>query len=535
MERRITGLVFSLSFFVIGCGSSQLSSLDGDDGDPNSTIQNQSASTLSGSITPSGASKRFPNAKTDQEGYMVVAQSKETGQLYRCVTDAEGKFECDLPDNETGSTMMVTIVSPEGKPIGPVIFDNSSDQGTTGLKLEDNVSLGSIELPSNPTASPIQPGADSDNLTLDETQTARLNDGGAPIGLETYGKGTAAKIEQVDETSPLDKDKDGLIDVLDADDNGNGKVDDFEGDGSADGGQGQNADYRVNFFMNLKIQAESAQTYYSGTEEQRNAALANDTVITLEVVPEPTATRQITAVSALETPGPSYMPIAEIATSNPRVKWSANNFEFTQGGDGRFEVFVVPTAVMNSGDTFTVNISMDDNTTEQYTRMINYVFKNIPKLVKYGVSGSLTDFSINDQNINGSPSKPIPFDGNQDLTMVFNPPSDETGQYLEGLDYDFQFFFYDGNGQIYDIDIDKTWPVKPTGMDSNGSRLLIPKDQLTLSAENTYTFTIPKEFFPHTVITTTGQTKNVSSYKVDITAECSSGNCAIMVILQKNP
>lgn len=63
-------------------------------------------------------------------------------------------------------------------------------------------------------------------------------------------------------------------------------------------------------------------------------------------------------------------------------------------------------------------------------------------------------------------------------------------------------------------------------------RFDIPVTDLTLSAESTYTFTIPREVFPDTVSTAAGNVA-VDAYKVDITAEGPSGNAAIMVAFRR--
>jgi len=312
-------------------------------------------------------------------------------------------------------------------------------------------------------------------------------------------------------------------------------VDDFDGDGDAGGIP---ADIIVNFFMNLKIGSEQASPYYGKDATALDAALATDTIITFEVMAEPVATRAITSARLMETPAPSYLPDADKMTEAEgelaSALWADSNYAFDEASD-RFEAFVRPNAVMDAGDTFSVEVTFDDGTSEQYSRMINYVFKNIPKLVQYGAAGALTDFEIGEAGINGSPHQPIRFDGTQDLVLVFNPPPDETGTYLTDLDYTFEVFYYDAadGGAINDqIDIEATWPSPPAGFE--GTTLWVFAEDLTLSAENTYTVTLPKERFPGAVQTTSGTEQTVATYKIDITAECSSGNAAIMLMFAKH-
>jgi hypothetical protein len=80
---------------------------------------------------------------------------------------------------------------------------------------------------------------------------------------------------------------------------------------------------------------------------------------------------------------------------------------------------------------------------------------------------------------------------------------------------------------------DATWVTKPAGMNSMFPWIMIPKSSLTLAADNTYTFTIPKECFPDTAHLKSGETKALSGAKIDITAQCPSGNCAIILYFAK--
>jgi hypothetical protein len=530
----------ALCLFLVACSTPVVT-------DPNSTSgptdaddadgTNGSTIALTGQILPPDAAKVAPRSQATAQTYMIVAQSDATGTIYRGTTDASGEFQVDIPEAEAGNTFMITILGPDGQAVGPVLFGVADGDGLTGLELDGEVSLGTIALPDDPGAEAIEPGSDADELDgrVDAELTARLDANGVPIGLASHGKGDAADADGTPEDQVADGDEDGLIDMLDADDDGDGVVDDLDGDSEVDGAP---SDVHVNFFMNLKIGSEQAPTYYAGTAAEIAAALAVDTIITLECVTEPSATRAITAVHALETPGPSYLPEADkmLEEDNPLdfSCWADLDYAFDEAED-RFQAFVRPNAVMDAGDTFTIEASFDDGTTQQYSRMINYVFKKIPKLVQYGTTGALVDFDVTNPGINGSPSQSIPFDGTQDLMLVFNPPLDETGAYLTGLDYTFQIFYYtaaDGPAINDQIDIEATWPDPLAGFE--GTTFWVASTDLTLSPDDTYTFALPKELFPGMVQTTSGGEAAVAAYKIDITAECPSGNAAIMLMFQKN-
>ncbi len=539
MSRKFLYVCVVVGFVLAGCSAPAFDPTGGLGATPTPTPTVTGEPKVMGKIALAQTGKRAYTGKSATEGYMVVAQSNATGDIFRGVTDVEGNFQITIPEAENGNTFVITILGPDGKAVGPVLFGTAGADGITGLKTQGDENLGTVQIPADPTHQAIVPGNDSALVgQSDPNSMTRLNAEGVPVGLATKGKGDQAALAQGDVVSSgkADADKDGLIDMLDADDNGNGKVDDFEGGGTAGPAPKM---FHVNFFMNLKVQSEQAQVYYSGTESERNAAVAKDTVITLEVVTDPNSASTIKSVHGVETPGPAYLPTATVLSydGGAPATWLSLGYAFTKETD-RFEVFVCPGAVMNSGDTFTIEVEFEDGATEQYSRMINYVFKNIPKLLKYGpAGGTLVDFDVNDPNVNGSPSKPILFDGTKDLTLVFNPPPDETGAYLTDLRYDFQMFYFnesDGGQLNQDIDYDATWPApKPEGMRPNSANYEVAIESMPPLVDNTYTITIPKEYFVDAIKTKSGGTKAVTSYKIDITANCPSGNCAIMLCFKK--
>lgn len=543
MLPRVKWLAIGISLALLGCtnnffpgttgggdtGGDQQADTGGDD------TGTAAGLSLTGTIAAPQSGKWAPRAQASHADYTVLAQSDQTGEVYRATTDADGDFEVELPEAEQGNTFMVTVLGPDGRTVGPVLFGTAGDDGLTGLAPVGQTSLGLIELPEDPVVEPIAPGPDADLADLiDPSLTSRLGAGGVPVGLASHGKGDDALNETPDPGHKADADQDGLIDVFDADDDGDGIVDDFDTEGTDDSIP---SDVHVNFFMNLKIAPQDAPTYYAGSNAEIETRLATDTIITFEVMMEPGATREITAAHLLETPGPAYLPNADKMTDGTGglayTNWADEGYAFDEEDD-RFDAFVRPNDVMDAGDTFTVEISFDDGTTEQHTRMINYVFKNIPKLVQYGGSAGVRNaFDVTDAAVNGTPEHPIPFDGFQNLVLVFEPPVDETGAYLTGLDYAFEIFYEteDGTQLNGQIDQEATWATLPTGFE--GQRYWVSADDLSLSASNTYTVTLPKEIFVDTVVLNTAEEVAVDHYKIDIAAQAPTGNAAIMLTFQK--
>ncbi len=483
---------------------------------------------LSGRIAAPAGTKPRGRAQSADEGYTIVAQSNETGEIYRGATDATGAFEIDVPEEEKGNTFTVTIVNPDSTAEGPVVFGQSGDEAVTGVTLEEAAELGTIALPADASAAPIGPGSDANTDALaDGDVTARVDENGVPVGVGSFGKGAdAAGTASDDPNRPFDADADGLPDLFDADNDGDGLVDDFD----ADGGDAPPADgVRVNFFANLKIGPDKADTYYKGTETEIDTALAVDTIITFEVLLEnPAATTTITAARLID-PMPPYMAGSDLMTDSGFglvfTPWTDTKFEFEAAGD-RFQAFVRPNAVVDAGATFNVEVEFGDGSKNLYSFMINYVFHNIPRLESYA-SGSATPEVFDGE-------QPIAITDGEDVTLEFRPPLDETGALLSsGLDYQFEFFYEDASGaQIQDIDVAVTWPTPPAGMDIQNTIFRVVGSDLTLSADETFSVVLPAEMFVDSVTHRDGTVVPVSGYKIDIAAQKGS-NAAIMLRYEK--
>ncbi len=464
-------------------------------------------------------------------GFVVTAVSEQTQRVYRGVADENGAFEIDIPGSESGNTFVLTIVGSDGKPLGPVLLAVADGTGLTGLKPQGDVDLGDIGIPANLGLGPIMAAAEIPEASLDDDSKTRLGENDVPVGVNSFGKG-AGTLLAGEAGDGADGDEDGLVDLFDADDDGDGIIDDLE-DGAGAWGF-PTGDVRANFFMNLKIQVEDSRPFYHGTPEELAEALSRLTVITFEVQTEPSAARTITGAHLLDSPAPDYLPL----TTEPWTGqlWSLTGYALEASGD-RFGTFVTPNAVMEVGDTFTVQVDFDDGGTERYSRMLNYIFTSIPRLVRWGPPGALADYDPGDPPLRGSPRDPLLFDGTRDLVLEFIPPLDESGAPLEGFDYSFQFFYFGDDGlQINgnDIDYEATFPAPVPGMDRTCYWVRATDPALaTLSAENTYTVQLPGEAFVDQVVLNDGSTVDVARYKIDITAECPSGNAAITVIFEK--
>ena len=380
--------------------------------DTTSDTDTTTARTLSGALNASDAAKRAPYMQDAEQHYSIIVQSTESQQTYTGETDADGNFQVDIPASETGEVFMVSVMMPDGQPAGPVLFNTDSTLGYTGLGITGDMSLGTIPFPDDPTAAPILPGTDATFAAGDVATDviARLNNDGVPVGVPSFGRGNDAEGTASQSTAQqLDADQDGMVNNFDADDDGDGTIDDFDDDSELNpGGDG----VEINFFMNLKIDDVQATAYFSGNTTGIETSLKEDTVITFEVQGNSTLSKTITAARIIgpPSPAPTYMPLMTVQAG---TLWSAASYALRPDGTNHFQEWATPHNFMNTGDTFTVEITYDDGTVEVYSRMINYVFKSIPKLINVGPPGALAFFDG---------PKVIAFDGTQDLSIRMGSP-----------------------------------------------------------------------------------------------------------------
>lgn len=503
---------------------------DSPDGvEPNPLDDVDAMRSLSGVIS-APASKRLPrsNDLSGGEGYQVVVQSADTMEVYSGQTDGEGAFRVDIPEQESGQLFIVTLMSPEGQVLGPVVFNSegAGGAGKIGLELLGDASLGAIQAPELPGDSAITPGDDHDldAATVAEDVEVRLDDAGVPIGVSSVGKGDDAQIDAPTDNprQMCDSDMDGLIDIFDADDNGNGAVDDFDPDHHA-APPAELHGIQTKIFMNLKIGEADAAAYFGDNAVAIEESLKTDTVITFEARYDGRAGRTLIGVRALAMPAPSYLPFATVLGG--QELWSATDYKLRQDGANHFQAFITPNALINAGDVFTLEYLFDDGSTRTFTEMINYVFKSIPKLVAAGSPAALTAIT--------GPST-ILFDGTQDLVLEWNPPVDERGVLLVGIDYRFELFFHDSSGmQINAIDGAATWPTPISGWDATTRAFSVPGALLAAPGPGgVFQAQLPAGIFVDTVQTSGGPVA-VATYVIDIASQDDGNNSALKVRFDK--
>ncbi|MCK4797333.1 MAG: hypothetical protein KAT05_08120, partial [Spirochaetes bacterium] len=228
-------LIISIFLFVflIACN------LEGDDAgsDDNDDEDDAKITIMNGAINDT--SKKAAASSGTQ---MIIAQSNQTGKIYYGFTDSEGNFkiegnESDIQD-ETDNSFIVSVIGSDGKPEGTLAFDQP-DASTiiTGAKFSgDQINLGTIDVEGS--SGILTPGSDGDNTAdIKDDNIKALAVSGDLAGMSNFGKeGDSKDIDLGGQNSKADGDYDGLPDVIDADDDGNGTIDDFESNFSTNDG-----------------------------------------------------------------------------------------------------------------------------------------------------------------------------------------------------------------------------------------------------------------------------------------------------------
>ena len=134
-----------LGLVLTSCGEIGLDAGPGDQAGPgDGTGQVEGAASLVGQLAPGQAAKRRPRMQEATYPYTLVAQSDETGELFRAETDSEGEFSIDIPNSEAGNSFVVTVLAPDGRAVGPIVFDDEGGEGVTGIGPEGETSLLSL-------------------------------------------------------------------------------------------------------------------------------------------------------------------------------------------------------------------------------------------------------------------------------------------------------------------------------------------------------------------------------------------------------
>lgn len=214
-----------------------------------------------------------------------------------------------------------------------------------------------------------------------------------PIGVATLGLGGVATTQGAFSAlaeSGSDADKDGLVDALDIDDNGNGIIDNYDPSSPA---PSSSDSFRV--FSNLKLDlAQSLNLHATGalTSAAIDAALQSVQTLAIQVAGNTSETTELDCGSL------SYCSAGGTGQSNnqPFPGSAGGAFDsdsdglgtITRGSTGDFQLQTKATSsAIGAGDTMIQRVTATDGSARQIPGVLNFVFNSTPALKTISVNG----------------------------------------------------------------------------------------------------------------------------------------------------
>jgi len=450
-------ILLVLSFLVGGCGSSNSSSGGGNTGDGTITASGNvtiSGKLYTGTITASSIKTNsvgvrvFAEKSTPIEGYKVVAVGTETQQTYfaDASTDDSGSFTIsNLP---SGESYYLEIVNDNNKYAAPISFGTSGNDVVMAVSADatsTSIEVGNIVYESNNGGAVPEIAIPSGNLDVASTARAKTDENMVPVGAGNLGKGDVADFTGSADTK-LDGDDDGIPNIFDADDDGDGKVDGLDDIPRPSGAIEIQIDGVSNTgtFSNLPEQYEFFPTYTNnGTLNETAVNVGNDTTLAIEIVMSgSTSPDKFSDVRIIE--GPSWLTSAKVAGSSladyptSGTSWNSVDYKLYKSTD-RWTVWVNPIGTPEAGDVLKFQLTDAATGDKSYVlSTLTYVFNDFPRLVKYSYTGSsglvtkeANDLTLDIYNAN---SRCFPYEGNT-ITFIWSAPKDDDGNYITNMIY----------------------------------------------------------------------------------------------------
>ena len=500
---------------------------------------------------------------TARKGVMVIAQTVSgNAETIRAFTDALGNFDFAIPDNLKTSEFIISLVDASGRAIGPLL-DKASQVAngvrSVGMTLKANASsvdFGDIQIAANGFAQTLA-AVSSINSVSD--LVTRVTSSGIPVGLLSHGKGSEALAPATSTRQANDRDQDGLIDLIDADDDGDGILDDFEAVPSS---VGLPANYQVDVGFWLNPSDQDYRMFYQSGSDLREYVKGKYILEFWFSVRNASEAETIAQVALDTRSMPTYVDVLMSGPqNNPALQayWSTRNYSLSgvsslpEGGKLWKDWLTIATnqkANLQAGDLFNFKVTKKDGSELIVSQMLNFVFTNIPLLRQIGTNpNNLMDYTARmnaaalnpNQTETGYTSAPITIADNSDVTIRFQPPKDDLDQPIRYGSYRVSIIPYRDNAQVWNID-SRTWTTSQV-LDGDGRNyynnshlmLEVTVDQLSYdTASGTCSLTIPKACFMNQAFAQ-GEASSFtpSKYSIGIVALVRQSQVAFTVFVRK--
>ncbi len=371
-------------------------------------------------------------------GYLVVAQNADSGALEYASADSSGRFEFTLPSNQTYT---INVIDADAQYTGPmVVSDMGGSQAAMGLSLSSTLELGDVLV--NTTTGKIAPTSAVGTGHVAAGQVARTDANGAPLGVGNAGKGSAANYSGTLQAG-FDSDKDGLPNFVDADNNGNGVIDELDpGSGVTTESVTDNARIdSVDVYTSLNLSYDNVQ----------NFSPAQHSGLEFLVTPDPSVVSLIDSVAVTSIPAQyANAEFIEAQTVNgvtypDHAKWRTASYGLgyiaaaqALSGKDQWSAYIRPLVLPQPGDMFVFRVNYSDGTYDEFSRMVNYRFSTIPSLESYQLAGDV----VRAAPAVNSPPSPFTLVGTTEITLNYGRPTDEDGNVLTGFAYEYYIELY---------------------------------------------------------------------------------------------
>ncbi|MEA3493540.1 MAG: hypothetical protein U9R38_04040 [Candidatus Margulisiibacteriota bacterium] len=409
----IFGMILSMASMImlysLGCGQQT--------GDATTTTLPSAPSiALSGSIATGTISSAGIKSFAAVSNYNVVAVDNATGQTYYGNTDSSGDFSVSVP---SGVSYEVSLIDSDSQYFGPIVMvgDTSSSEVVTGIDLSSDTDLGSIVLDSS--KSMAQPSTVPNSANADATAVAT---NGVPQGAGNDGKTEQSGITN---RTGADIDQDGIPNVFDADEDNDGIRNGIASNPTS-----------------ATVVSNTIETVYISSNiwaDHGTTSPAEDIILMrIHVVPKSGKLNEIVSVEVVGVPA-SIANAAIIWNSDSigspesypseGTLWSSVNYNLyktTTLTNNEWTVLLIPKAIMNVGDIFTVRVHYGAGNYQDFFISTAYVMTDWSKINTYN--------TITMPSTQGVNSDPVTYNSNS-LQIVFSKPLDEDGNLLSGLTY----------------------------------------------------------------------------------------------------
>jgi hypothetical protein len=433
LKQSLLLFILVLLLGVIGCDNSAKN-------DDNSDYY--STNSISGVISTTAGGDSAAGLHTenvDPSDYMIWFQNRGSKRVYFVDIAEGGSFELDVEtmDGTLGKNFFAAIVKKDPLEFaGTILFSSESNtEASNGIKVDGNIT--NFDVNFDPDAYKALIDCDDELLTKNAEQKVRLNQTtGMPVGANNVGKGTDSKTSNLNTDNPIDKDQDGMPDIFDAMNNG-ADLDNENADNRFDSVKGSDSISSAIMFMNLKIDEENASTY----------TITDNAVIVLELQAKNAS--KISSVKAhllhtnfknstLDRLPSSFTAIDTYPAENSN--WSADSYNLykvqDQDGSYRWTVLIKPqNNTFAPGNLVLLKVSLKDGTYEYYWLTINFKFQSIATCTNTWTLGG-----------SGKRSDPYVIADTGAQSFTWTHPKDELGNDLAGLNYQFEIFYMNEDG-----------------------------------------------------------------------------------------